>query len=214
MAENTEEASNEEAPTEAPKYSGATAMGVMHEVSDVAAWKAVYDEVSDPDSRLGYVQSTENPNLLFVFEWTTSHDEAKASMGSEEIKAAMERAGVTSEPTVTLYDMKYFNQNGPGEGQNYRVAANHEVADFAAWKEKFDADAENRTNAGMTLLGMATSPENANMVYMVFAVSDLEKVGEMMGSDEMKAKMEEAGVVGEPTITTWVAPAPADNASS
>ena len=96
--ENTAEEPMEE---EAPTFSGKTVVGVVHSVADLAAWVAVYEEVSTPEARIAYYKNVDNPDEIVVFELTTSHEEAKEGFASEDLKATMERAGVNSPPEFT-----------------------------------------------------------------------------------------------------------------
>ena len=199
-----EAASAEEVVDEGPVYSGETAVGVVHSVADLAAWVKVYEEVSDPKSRISYYKNVDNPSEIVVFELTTSHEESKASFASEDLKAAMERAGVNSEPVFTYYDMVYMNAD-PTDAM-YRVGISHEVSDFNAWKEKFDADDSRRAEAGLELRGLARDADNANLVHIVFASNDLEPAKAMLSDPELKTVMEEAGVISEPVATFWQLP--------
>ena len=47
-----------------------------------------------------------------------------------------------------------------------------DTTDFAAWKAAFDDDAENRRLAGLTLLQMWRSADNASAVVCLFEVND------------------------------------------
>ena len=100
--------------------------------------------------------------------------------------------------------MKYMSSDENND--TYRLAINHEVEDFETWKEIFDADTDRRAEAGLTLLGMATGADNPNLVYMMFATSDIEPAKEMLANPEMKEVMEDAGVISEPQATFWKIP--------
>ncbi len=201
--EPTEETTASEMEEESP-YSGETAIGVVHNVEDYETWYAAYDKDSDPKSRIGIFLGVEDPSLLVVFQFTTSHEDAKKEFASEDLKNVMKEAGVSSEPVFTYYDMKYLNQDNPS-GQ-YRVGISHEVKDFDTWKEAFDKDEGRRSEAGLTLAGMATDSENSNVVYIMFATDDLEAVKGMLENPDIKKVMEEAGVVSEPTVQFWKVP--------
>ncbi len=187
-----------------PTFSGKTATGTIHSVADYAAWEKVYAEVSDPEARIGVLRGIEDPNMVAVFEYTTSHQDARVSFASEELKGHMQRAGVNSEPQTTYYDMVYMNSEeviAP-----HRLAINHEVQDFDLWKVAFDNDESRRKEAGMSLIGMATDPENPNKVYIMFAVADMEKAKAMIENPELRQVMDDAGVISEPQFTFWQIP--------
>jgi len=184
-------------------YSGNTVVGVVHEVTDFAKWEKAYTEKSDPQARIGYIQSIDDPNLVAVFEFTKSHDAAKARFEDPEFKQVMADAGVKSKPVLTFYDMKYLRSEKSPDP--YRIALNHKVKDYATWKKAFDSDEQRRKEAGLTLIGMATAPDDPNLVYMMFATADLDGAKEMLASNELKKVMEEAGVIGKPNVMFWKA---------
>ncbi len=202
--EESDEATEEMAAEEAPVYSGETAVGVVHSVADFGVWKEAYEKVSNPDGRIAIYENVDNPGEIVVFELTTSHADSKAMFSSSEMKEDMENAGVTSEPVITYYDMKYMNSEDTDA--RYRVAIQHEVSDYAAWRTIFDDDESRRTEAGLELRGLATDPDNANLVFMVFSTDDLEGVKSMLNDPDLKAKMEEAGVISEAIVTYWQNP--------
>jgi hypothetical protein len=186
-------------------YSHQTVMSVVHEVEDFARWHAGYEEKSDPEARISVYVNVDNPGEVTVFEFTKSHEDAMAFIQSDDIKKAMEEFGVTSEPLVTLLDMKYLNLEEDPIGK-YRVAIRHEVSDYTAWKEQFDADAKRRTDAGLQLRGLATSSDNPNMVNIFFATDNIETVKTMLADPGLKKVMEDAGVISEPDVVFLTAP--------
>ena len=202
--ETAAETEMEEAESESA-YSQNTAMGVVHEVEDFARWHIGYLEKSDPEARISVYVNVDNPNEVTVFEFTKSHEEATAFIQSDEIKSAMDEYGVTTEPVLTLYDIKYMNPDEDPIGK-FRVGIQHEVSDYASWKEKFDADAERRAEAGLQLLALATSSDQPNMVHIFFATDNLEPVKNMLDDPEMKKVMDDAGVISEPVVVFLTTP--------
>lgn len=186
-------------------YSQKTVMRVVHEVEDFAKWHVGYEEKSDPEARISVYVNVDNPNEVTVFEFTKSHEEATAFIQSDEIKSAMDEYGVTTEPKLTLYDIKYLNLDEDPIG-NYRVVIQHEVSDYTSWKEKFDADAERRAEAGLQLRGLATLSDQPNMVHIFFATDNLEPVKNMLDDPEMKKVMDDAGVISEPAVVFLTTP--------
>ncbi|MDX1534777.1 MAG: cyclase [Thermoplasmata archaeon] len=82
---------------------------VSHHVEDFAKWKPVYDayqlEPSNPRSKGDLVfQSPEDPNEVTVLSEFESWEDAEAFMNSEELKDAMQHAGVSSEPVFTYLE--------------------------------------------------------------------------------------------------------------
>ena len=211
-----EAAAVEEAPMEEVADAASEVMTIVavdHEVSDYAAFKAAYNEKSDPESRLSVLQGTDNPNMVHVAEFTASHEEAMARFSSEEMMTAMAEAGVIGEPEVHYLNMVYLNKEAaelaPG---NYVASITHEVSDYDSWRVAFDADNDNRMAAGLECRGLGRVEGNENMIVVVLGVNDLEACKAMLADPAMMEKMQEAGVTGEPTVKYWVVPAEdADN---
>ncbi len=84
-------------------------MFVRHSVKDFEAWKSVFDSVSDLRRRngeMGYQilrQENGSKELFLLFEWDNL-DNARKYAASPELKAAMERAGVTSKPDISFLE--------------------------------------------------------------------------------------------------------------
>ena len=77
---------------------------VQQSVEDYAKWKPVFDEQEDRQaagSKGGFIfRNADDPNQITVLlEWDTL-DNARAFAGSDELKEAMQRAGVTGPPDV------------------------------------------------------------------------------------------------------------------
>ncbi len=202
---SSETSSEETAATEKaePKYSMKTSVGVFHDVEDVAAWTTAYEALSDPEGRIVVLTGNENANRLAVFEWTENHETAREFFGAEEFKNMTDSVGVVGEINVVYYDVQAVDDE---PALPYVIAISHEVADFDAWKTDFDSHAEWRADKGFKFEAMGTSPDNPNMVYLMFSTSDLDAAKEAMGSEDLQQKMMEAGVLGEPNISYWNSP--------
>jgi hypothetical protein len=199
--ESTEETAEETSAEETTVAAKTTGVSVTHDVADFEAWKKVYMEVTSPEERIVILQSVENPNTILVSEWTENHSIAKANFASEELKKIMADAGVVSEPKFSYFDVV------PSEGNDsqgaYRLTLSHEVADFAKWKSVFDTDEDARAAAGLKYVGMSTDADNPNMVSIMFATDDMDAANEMMKSEELKTKMQDAGVISPPVSSWW-----------
>jgi quinol monooxygenase YgiN len=76
----------------------------------------------------------------------------------------------------------------------------HKVKDYAAWKTAFDTHQQARADAGIVAHCVMKDVKKPNTVSVWAAYSDQAKVDALFSSDDMKAKMKEAGVVGKPTM--------------
>ena len=78
-------------------------------VQDYEAWKSVFDSMSGLRKKYGeesyrILRSENGSTELFVlFEWDNL-DNARAYAASPELKAAMERAGVTGKPEILFLE--------------------------------------------------------------------------------------------------------------
>jgi hypothetical protein len=86
--------------------------------------------------------------------------------------------------------------------KNPTIAAvvSHRVADFEAWKNVFDGDADRRAQAGIVKSHINRSADDANQLSVYLGGTDREALEGFLNDDALKAKMKEAGVQGPPTI--------------
>jgi len=97
-----------------PVYSGdapAAAPGVRvfihHEVADYAAWRKVYNSFRATQRKMGVTaqavyQSVENPNDVVVTHDFASAEAAKTFLASDDLKSAMQKAGVKGPPQIWI----------------------------------------------------------------------------------------------------------------
>lgn len=76
----------------------------------------------------------------------------------------------------------------------------HQVADFASWKASYDSHTSARESAGLIELHVLRTIDQPNEVIMLFTVTDLDKARAFVGSDELRAAMEKAGVTDRPDV--------------
>ncbi len=78
---------------------------VRHTVADYPTWRKNYDEFAPIQKQMGVksqavYQSLDNPNDVTVTHEFDTLEEARALINSAELRAGMQKAGVTGEPTV------------------------------------------------------------------------------------------------------------------
>lgn len=56
-----------------------------------------------------------------------------------------------------------------------QLLIDYTTTEFTAWKSAFDGDAENRANAGLTLLQMWRGADDAGAVTCLFEVADRDR---------------------------------------
>ena len=80
------------------------------------------------------------------------------------------------------------------------VIVSHKVEDFGKWKQKFDEDSEVRKANGSQGGKLYRGADDPNLVSIAFEWDTLENLQKFLQSDELKSKMEDAGVVSAPEV--------------
>ena len=88
--------------------------------------------------------------------------------------------------------------NAPNTTEN--VTIHLKVKDYTAWRSSYGGGEKSRVSAGISNGKVFRSLENLNDVVIIQDVADVAKARTWFGSDEMKAAMQESGVLGSPTI--------------
>ena len=78
---------------------------VRHEVGDYASWKKAHDDFAPTRRKLGVTaqevyRAIDNPNDVTVILDFKNIEKARAFAASPELRAAMEKAGITGTPQV------------------------------------------------------------------------------------------------------------------
>jgi hypothetical protein len=84
------------------------AMIVSHHVEDFDAWLAAYDAADELQRSGGIIghavnRSMDDPSLVVVYHQAESFDTLRSFLRSDELRASMKEAGVTSDPEVTFH---------------------------------------------------------------------------------------------------------------
>lgn len=102
---------------------------LLHEnIRDFAQWKRVFDERSatrgESGSR-GYrmYRNSSNPDELFIIMDWESNESAREYANSPGLKAAIERAGVTTEPGIYVLEEIDSKVEGAAEGGTEQIAS-------------------------------------------------------------------------------------------
>jgi hypothetical protein len=82
---------------------------------------------------------------------------------------------------------------------NY-ILIRHKVADFAKWKPVYDAHGSARADAGLKEERLLRNIENPSEVVLLFSASDLNKAKQFATSDDLRQRMQQAGVNDKPDV--------------
>ena len=83
---------------------------------------------------------------------------------------------------------------------NENLTVHFKVKDFNAWRTSYNGHEKERASAGITNGRVFCSPDNPNDVVILQDVADVAKARSWSGSDDLKAAMQKAGVLGSPNI--------------
>ena len=80
---------------------------IRHNVADYQAWRQGYDDFDEQRRSMGVkddavYQSIDNPNDVTAWHDFETAEEAQAIVGSDELKNAMQGAGVQGEPEIWI----------------------------------------------------------------------------------------------------------------
>jgi hypothetical protein len=187
-----------------PAFVPFNVLTIQHKVKDFGKWQEAY--LSHDSVRKAYGithwligRDLKDSNVVYVID--KMEDLAKAETFSKlpNLKDAMKKAGVVSAPGFS-YAVVVRNNDSATES-NDRVSVSHHVKDYSAWLKAFDAEgASARAANGMVDRLLARSLVDSNMIYIIFAVTDMAKAKARISSPELKKVMTDAGVDSPPTI--------------
>jgi heme-degrading monooxygenase HmoA len=80
------------------------------------------------------------------------------------------------------------------------VLVRQNVEDYSKWKEAFDEDAGVRQPGGSKGGHVFQSANDPNEVFVLLEWDSMEKIQQFAQSDELKERMQQAGVTGPPDI--------------
>lgn len=180
---------------------------IQHKVKDFGKWLTVYegDDTARKASGLieiGLGRGLDNNNEVTAAFKTEDVQKAKDFTQSPGLKAAMQKAGVTGPPAISFIKV-VRDDNSPIETKDRLMVAHH-VKDYDAWLKAYDSEGkETRAANGLIDRSLARGIDDPNMVYVLFAVTDIAKAKARSNSSELKKLMTDAGVDGPPAINFY-----------
>src|SRR4051794_33038861 len=86
-----------------------TLVTVRHQVKEYAAWRKIYGEFAPVQKTAGVIeesvyQDKDNPNDVLVLHRFADRAKADAFLAGAELREAMQRAGVTGQPRIELFE--------------------------------------------------------------------------------------------------------------
>lgn len=81
-----------------------------------------------------------------------------------------------------------------------QVLVHHKVADYNSWRSVFDGALDFRHRGGECSCRIFHKAGNPNDLTLLFEWEDMDKAKLYMASEELRKKMQQAGVMGAPEI--------------
>ncbi len=180
---------------------------IQHPVQDYAVWKSAYmahDSVREAYglSEMSLGRGMEDTNSVIIISRMADLQKAKDFIALPELKTAMDSAGVSGPPVFTF--MNVIRLDTTEATTNDRVMVSHKVKDFDVWFKVYsDETRAQRASYGLVERGMGRDMDNPNLIYISFAVTDMEKAKARIASEDLKKIMTDGGVEGPPTIVFY-----------
>ena len=76
----------------------------------------------------------------------------------------------------------------------------HKVQDYDRWRPYFDSDKQRQQEAGLTVRHVLRGADDPQEVVVLFEAEDLGRARELAGSEGLRKTMQEAGVLGPPSM--------------
>jgi len=182
-------------------------MVVRHSVKDYTKFKSVFmasDSMASANGfhTIGVGRGLQDTNMVVVIGKIDDVAQAKAFAASPGLKTAMDSSGVTSAPMIDFVDVL---RNDDSEiPQMERMMIKHHVKDFGTWLKVYDKEGKDtRASFGMVDRALCRGIDDSNMVYVVFAITDMTKAMERGKSEELKKLMDEGGVDSQPEMFAY-----------
>jgi hypothetical protein len=187
-----------------PPFQPFNIMTVQHRVKNFDRWEQGYLAHDSMRKAYGITswllgRDLKDSNNVYVLNKINDLDKAQSFSSSPGLKDAMMKAGVIGKPGTT-YAVVVREDDSEVPTLDRAIIAHH-VKDYNAWLKAFDAEGPvTRASFGLVDRLLARGLVDSNMVYIVFAVTDMEKAKARGSSPELKKLMTDAGVDSPPTM--------------
>jgi len=176
---------------------------VMHKVKDFDKWLPVFEADDSAQRAAGLTKTVvargiDDPGMVLIGFKMADYDKAKAMGSSPELKAKMEKGGVTGPPVMHYGNVQMMDTST--NSMPDRIIIFSKVKDYAAWRKSFDEHSDVRKNGGVTDRIVAYDMDDNHNVTVVLGINDMKKARDFAKSPELKARMDSAGVVGKPDM--------------
>lgn len=175
-------------------------MIVWHKVGNFSKWKTSYeahDSMRMANGMHNFIigRSVQDTNMVLVAVKADDLEKAKSFSKNADLKAAMQKGGVTGTPNIKFATVVY--QDNASGMSDLRAMTTFTVKDWDAWKKSFEGARQVRTDNGVTDRAYGYDPDDNHKVTLVVGINDSAKAEAFWNSDLIKQRRAESGVVGE-----------------
>lgn len=192
---------NDPAPASTISTSQQHMIITRHKVGNFAKWLSSYeahDSLRRANGLHNYVigRSVADSSIVLVALKADDIEKAKAFGKSADLKQAMQKAGVTGTPKIMFQTT--FWQDTAEIASQLRSMLTFSVKDRDAWQKNFDEGKQMRLDNGISTRVLSADADDKNKLSVVTAVLDSAKAAAHWKSDELKKRMKDGGMIGEP----------------
>jgi hypothetical protein len=182
----------------------APAAVVLHSgVADFGSWLAAFNSHEDARRAAGILghhinRAEGDPNEISVFMALSDLNKAKEFAASDELRERMKASGVIGAPQITY--MTPVREAIVWDRQLPAIILSHSVADFDRWLEGYDGAADLQRENGIIGQAANRSLDDPSVAIVYHQAESFETLRSFLGNDELKVKMQEAGVTSAPDV--------------
>ena len=172
-------------------------------VADFDTWFEAFNSHEDVRRAAGILghhinRAEDDPNDVSLYMALSDLDKAKEFAASDELRERMQASGVISAPELTY--MTPVREAIVRDRELPSFILQHSVADFDSWLEGYDRAAELQTEHGIVGQAANRSLDDPSVAIVYHQAESFDTLRAFLAQDELKAKMEEAGVTSEPQV--------------
>lgn len=171
---------------------------VTHKVAAYDVWKSAFDAHQGARKAASILGDHLNRNgdELAVYLPATDRAKVAAFVDSADLRATMQRAGLTSPPRVEW--LKPIEDAHIADRSTAGMIVVHAVKDYATWKKAYDGVAGLRKQHGIIGAAVNQALDDPNLVTVYHQAETRAELLAFAASPELKATMQQAGVTGAP----------------
>jgi len=193
----------QDSPSNAISKEYSIVCGVLFTVADFNQWQKAY--IVEAQNSIIYLNSTNDSNIVLVFEANQTLEKAKARVSALIGDAFTGMAGVKGTPVASYYHVIYYKQAKISDKNflalSFRIKDNDQLDLFG--KSQFEQFSE----LGMRPIGMGSNPIKADEVYMLFTINDIDLIHQKSDTPgKLKGFLSELNLPTDASMSYWVKP--------